>query len=255
MDSTMSKNSNDLQVEHLLKLSRIIHRLKSPRITNMDLHETVIEDLKKGDLTATERLLTVVFWDIKNFSSLCDILKTHTTLLVPFLRDFLELARNIICERSGILDKFLGDGVMALFEFQSNDNNYTNDAICAVRAAVELREGFKELESKWVNIWKKHVPQKISIGLKCGINTGYATVDNIGTKKRAQFTAIGNTVNIASRLKDISDRDQIIVSACTKLKIANQFELRRLGVVSNLKNISGSFEIFNVLNQICVPNR
>lgn len=132
MDSTMSKNSNDLQVEHLLKLSRLINRLKSPRITNTDLHETVIEDLKKGDLTATERLLTVVFWDIKNFSSLCDILKTHTTLLVPFLREFLELARNIICERSGTLDKFLGDGVMALFEFQSNDNNYTNDAVRGV---------------------------------------------------------------------------------------------------------------------------
>lgn len=131
MDSTMSKNSNDLQVEHLLKLSRLINRLKSPRITNTDLHETVIEDLK-GDLTTTERLLTVVFWDIKNFSSLCDILKTHTTLLVPFLREFLELARNIICERSGILDKFLGDGVMALFEFQSNDNNYTNDAVRGV---------------------------------------------------------------------------------------------------------------------------
>ena len=128
----MSKNSNDLQVEHLLKLSRLINRLKSPRITNTDLHETVIEDLKKGDLTATERLLTVVFWDIKNFSSLCDILKTHTTLLVPFLREFLELARNIICERSGILDKFLGDGVMAVFEFQSNDNNYTNDAVRGV---------------------------------------------------------------------------------------------------------------------------
>ncbi len=132
MDSTMSKNSNDLQVEHLLKLSRLINRLKSPRITNTDLHETVIEDLKKGDLTATEQLLTVVFWDIKNFSSLCDILKTHTTLLVPFLREFLELARNIICERSGILDKFLGDGVMAVFEFQSNDNNYTNDAVRGV---------------------------------------------------------------------------------------------------------------------------
>jgi adenylate cyclase len=133
MDSTMSKNSNDLQVEHLLKLSRSINRLKSPRITKTDLHETVIEGLnKKGDLTASEKLLTVVFWDIKNFSSLCDILKTHTTLLVPFLREFLELARNIICERSGILDKFLGDGVMALFEFQSNDNNYTNDAVRGV---------------------------------------------------------------------------------------------------------------------------
>ena len=129
-NSTMSKNSNDLQVEQLLKLSRLINRLKRPRITNTDLHETVIEGLnKKGDLTATEKLLTVVFWDIKNFSSLCDILKTHSTLLVPFLREFFELARNIICERSGVLDKFLGDRVMALFGFQNKNNNYTNDAI------------------------------------------------------------------------------------------------------------------------------
>lgn len=129
MDSIMSKNSSDLEVEHLLKLSRLINRLKSPKITKTDLHETKIEGLnKKGDLTATEKLLTVVFWDIKNFSSLCDILKTHA-LHVPLLQEFLELARNIICERSSILDKFLGDGVMAFFEFQNNDNNYTNDGV------------------------------------------------------------------------------------------------------------------------------
>jgi class 3 adenylate cyclase len=129
MDSIMSKNSSDLEVEHLLKLSRLINRLKSPKITKTDLHETIIEGLnKKGDLTTTEKLLTVVFCDIKNFSSLCDILKTHA-LHVPLLREFLELARNIICERSSILDKFLGDGVMAFFEFQNNDNNYTNDGV------------------------------------------------------------------------------------------------------------------------------
>jgi class 3 adenylate cyclase len=129
MDSIMSKNSSDLEVEHLLKLSRLINRLKSPKITKTYLHETIIEGLnKKGDLTATEKLLTVVFWDIKDFSSLCDILKTHA-LHVPLLREFLELARNIICERSSILDKFLGDGVMAFFEFQNNDNNYTNDGV------------------------------------------------------------------------------------------------------------------------------
>jgi class 3 adenylate cyclase len=129
MDSIMSKNSSDLEVEHLLKLSRLINRLRSPKITKTDLHETIIEGLnKKGDLTATEKLLTVIFWDIKNFSSLGDILKTHA-LHVPLLREFLELARNIICERSSRLDKFLGDGVMAFFEFQNKDNNYTNDGV------------------------------------------------------------------------------------------------------------------------------
>ena len=91
----MSKNSNDLQVEPLLKLSRLTNKLRS-RTTNTDLHKSIIEGLyKKGDLTTTEKLLTVVFWDIKNFPSLCDILKTHSTLLVPFLREFFELARII----------------------------------------------------------------------------------------------------------------------------------------------------------------
>src|SRR5437588_2453494 len=120
----MYKNPYDLQLEHLPKLSRLINKL----------NEMITESrYKRGDLTTREKkLLTVVFWDIKNFSSLCDILKTHSTLLVLFLREFLELARNIICERSGILDKFLGDGVMAVFEFQSNDNNYTNDAVRGV---------------------------------------------------------------------------------------------------------------------------
>lgn len=113
-NSTMSRKSNDLQVEQLLKLSRLINNLR-PRITNTDLHKSIIEGLyKKGDLTTTEKLLTVVFWDIKNFPSLCDILKTHSTLLVPFLGEFFGQARNIICER-----------VMALFGFQSRDNNYT----------------------------------------------------------------------------------------------------------------------------------
>jgi adenylate cyclase len=59
--------------------------------------------------------------------------------------------------------------------------------------------------------------------LKCGINTGYAIVGNIGTKKRAQFTAVGTTVNIASRLADICNSGQIIVSATTKSKVSNQF--------------------------------
>jgi class 3 adenylate cyclase len=200
-------------------------------------------------LTTRERYLTVVFWDIKNFSSLCDILKTHSALLVPFLREFFEIANQIICQQGSILNEFLGDGLMAIFGMQSRDRNCADDAICAVLAAIELRKRFNCLETKWFNIWSQYVAQNISIGLKCGINSGYARVDNIGTKKRAQFTAIGSTINIARRLVDMSDSSQIIITSSTKLKIANQFEAKRLGVVNDLKNIPGSFEIFNVIKK------
>ena len=77
-------------------------------------------------------LLTVVFWDIKGFSNLCEILKTHSTLLVPFLREFFEMTRKIIFEYGGVSDKYMGDGVMALFGFESKGEEGTANAICAV---------------------------------------------------------------------------------------------------------------------------
>src|SRR6266852_3743315 len=159
------------------------------------------------------------------------------------------MARETIFEHGGVLDKYVGDGVMGLFGFESKAGESTGNAICAVAAALELKERFKDLQAKWIRIWEKHVPHKITIGLKCGINTGYAIVGNIGTKKRAQFTAVGTTVNIASRLADICDSGQIIVSTTTKSKISDQFELESLGTLADLKNIHGPFEIFAVLKK------
>ncbi len=227
-EGTMSRNTTDLHLGNLSELNA--HLVNKPR------REGIV-------------LLTVVFWDIKGFSNLCDILKTHSTLLVPFLREFFETAREITFEYGGVLDKYMGDGVMGLFGFESKAEECTENAIYAVAAALELKERFKHLQLKWIDIWEKHVPHKIIIGLKCGINTGYAIVGNIGTKQRAQFTALGTTVNIASRLTDICDSGQIIVSATTKSKISNQFELKSLETLTDLKNIHGPFEIFSVLKR------
>ncbi len=116
-----------------------------------------------------------------------------------------------------------------------------------LRQLLELKALFKELQAKWIRIWEKHVPHTITIGLKCGINTGYTIVGNIGTKRRTQFTALGSTVNIASRLTNICNSGRIIVSATTKSKILNQFELKSLGIVTELRNIYGPFEIFSMI--------
>jgi adenylate cyclase len=225
----MSQNTTDLRLEDLPELNA--HLIKK-----------------------TERdgivLLTVVFWDIKGFSNLCDILKTDSISLLPFLKEFFDMTREIIFEYGGVSDKYMGDGVMALFGFRRKSQDCsTENATCAVGAALELRERFKDLQAKWINLWEKHVPYKITIGLKCGINTGYAIIGNIGTKKRVQFTAVGTTVNIASRLADICDSGQIIVSTTTKSIISNQFELKSLGTLTDLKNIHGPFEIFTVLQK------
>jgi class 3 adenylate cyclase len=226
----MSQNPTDLRLEDL-----------------PELNGHPINKVKKEERTV---LLTVVFWDIRGFSNLCNILNTDSTSLVLFLKEFFDMTSEIIFEYAGVSDKYMGDRVMALFGSQSKAKDCsTENAICAVQAALKLRERFKDLQTKWIDIWEKHIPHKITIGLKCGINTGYAIVGNIGTKKRAQFTALGTTVNIASRLADICNSQQIIVSTTTKSKISNQFELKSLGTLTDLKNIHGQFEIFTVLRK------
>jgi len=244
-------NNPSFQLGRIVNLSRLRNNIT--RLMNSHFCDNTSAELNytEPNLKYTEKIMTVAFWDIKNFSLLCETLKTHPKLIVLFLREFLELARRIICEQDGTIDTFLGDGVMALFGFHDQaKNSASNAAICAVISALQMRDAFSKLQSRWVKSWNEHVPNKISIGLKCGINTGYATFDNLGTAQRTQFTVVGNTVNLARRLTDISDSGQIIISRSTKSKVQDRFELTRIGVVTDLKNIQGSYEIFDVVKSI-----
>ena len=248
----MCDNPVCLQLGSALKIPpsrNIIKRLVNPLSRN---NKSLELNYRNPNPKYAEKILTVVFWDIKNFSILCNILKSHPSLLVSFLREFLEMARYVIYKHDGRLDKFLGDGAMALFGFHGQTkNSTTNAAICAVVSALQLRDAFNSRQSDWITLWNGYVPDRISIGLKCGINTGYAaTFDHIESVHRTQFTVVGNTVNIARRLTDICDSSQIIISGGIESKIRNQFEISRVGIVTDLKNIQGSYEIFNVHNRI-----
>ena len=199
-----------------------------------------------------DRLITIVFWDIQGFSALCYSLEINPVLLTLFLKEFFDTATQIILDHGGVVDKFLGDGVMALFGtdcLRNHGHDGADSATCAVSAAIEFRERFRILKIKWMGIWQKYIPSQINVGLKCGLNTGYATVGNIGTKKYDHFTAVGATVNLADRLANLSNNDEIIISVTTKSNILNNFELQELGVVGHLKNIPGSFEVYSVIKK------
>jgi class 3 adenylate cyclase len=194
-----------------------------------------------------QKIVTIVFWDIQGFSVLCYSLEISPILLTLFLKDFFDAAIQIVSRYDGVVDKFLGDGVMALFGAQSNSHRTTgNSASCAIKAALELREQFMILRQKWLEIWQQYIPYQIDIGLKCGINTGNASVGTLGIKQHDYFTAFGINVNLTKRLADLSVDNEIVISLTTKSKVFEQFELRRRGAVSTLKNIPGSFEAFSV---------
>src|SRR5580658_497366 len=200
------------------------------------------------------RTVTICFWDIRGFSLMCEILKAHPTLIAGFLRDYCDAAAKVIFKHSGVLDKFIGDGVMALFGVLHNGSEEGRlDAVAAVRAACELRVAFESVLGRWIEQWKLYTPHKIAIGLACGIHTGEALVGNVGTDFRDQFTALGPNVNFASRIEARSKPGQILISQSTEVRIRDKARLEAAGEISDIKNIPGRFSLFSVLDSTQLP--
>ena len=212
----------------------------------------VLEQIRDPELvTMQNKILTIVFWDLSGFSVLCEKLKSHKELIVEFLREYFSEAAVIIQKHKGVLDKFMGDGIMAFFGYKDTDanDNGRKGAISAVKAAIELRNFFDEMKLEWINLWiTKTDQQVISTDLRCGMNTGNVLVGLILTDVRDQFTTIGSNVNLASRLESVANKDQIIVSPSTKIRIKDQFSPRTIPIerpIKGFENISECYEIID----------
>jgi class 3 adenylate cyclase/plastocyanin len=212
----------------------------------------VLEQIRDLELvTLQNKILTIVFWDISGFSILCEKLKTHKELIVEFLREYFSEAAVIIQKHKGVLDKFMGDGIMAFFGYKDSDvnDNGKKGAISAVNAAIELRDFFDEMKLEWINLWiTKTGQQDIFSDLRCGMNTGYVLVGLILTEVRDQFTTVGSNVNLASRLESVANKDQIIVSPSTKIRLEDQFNLKTIPIerpIKGFENISECYEIID----------
>jgi class 3 adenylate cyclase/plastocyanin len=213
----------------------------------------VLEQIRDPELvTLQNKILTIVFWDISGFSILCEKLKNHKELIVEFLREYFSEAAVIIQKHKGVLDKFMGDGIMAIFGYKDSDvnDNGKKGAISAVNAAIELRDFFDEMKLEWINLWiTKTGQQEIFTDLRCGMNTGYVLVGLILTEVRDQFTTVGSNVNLASRLESVANKDQIIVSPSTKIRIEDQFNLKTISIERPIKGFENLAECYEMIDK------
>lgn len=192
--------------------------------------------------------VTICFWDIRGFSRFSESLKTHPELISGFLREYFDLASGAIFEHGGVLDKFIGDGVMALFGVVNPaDQEGREDAAQALNAASALANRFDALVENWKGRWEMVTPEEITIGLGCGINTGEVLVGNIGGSQRHQFSALGTPVNFAQRLEARANAGQILVSNSTWARLKDRFVFRNAGVMDDIKNIPGTFHVHELV--------
>ncbi|MGQ0793604.1 MAG: CHASE2 domain-containing protein [Deltaproteobacteria bacterium] len=166
----------------------------------------IMSDPNKLKLGGELKTVSILFSDIRGFTTLSE--KLSPEMLVSLLNEYLSPMTKIVLDERGTLDKYIGDAVMAIFGAPVDLPDHQK-RICA--AALRMIERLKELNPAWE---KMGFP---SIAIGVGINTGEAIVGNMGADIRFQYTAIGDTVNLASRLEGLNKYydTQIIVSKTT----------------------------------------
>jgi adenylate cyclase len=199
-------------------------------------------------LALRSQVVTITFWDIRGFSKLSESLGHHPRLVSDFLREYLDAAASVIFQYDGVLDKFIGDGVLGLFgALDAPADEGVSDAQHAVGAAERLRTVFGELLSTWEDRWAMYTPHLIDVGLGCGIHTGEVLVGNVGSGARDQFTVLGPHVNFAKRLEARAGKGEILISAPTEARVRGRIEAADAGILDGVKNIPGEFRMFSVV--------
>jgi len=179
----------------------------------------VKELLEKPDsfrLGGINQTITVLFADIRGFTAFSEAEKPER--VVSLLNKYFTAMTEVIFEHGGTLDKYLGDGLMAIFGAPTASDK---DADNAVKTAVAMQNKLVELNSEL----KISGFKEISIGI--GLHTGVATIGYIGSEKRSEYTAIGDTVNLASRLESAAAGGQILISEATGRACKESFQIRK----------------------------
>lgn len=197
--------------------------------------------------------LTISFWDISGFSRLCNELTDMPSHVVSFLNEYFDEGSKIINGRRGILDKFIGDGIMAYFGYQRRDDGPYD----ALMAAIKFRESFHKIKKRYTDFWLKEHGKQIKINLKCGIHSGYVFFGLLETERRKQITVIGHTANFASRLEHAAENDEILVSEQLKNITENSFSFEPKNLneedMKAFEEIKSAFKLSGVKQALVSP--
>lgn len=195
----------------------------------------LVENPEKYQLGGVNKRVTVLFCDVRGFTKLAHRARPDT--IVDLLNILFTAMAAEIFEHHGTLNKYIGDGLMALFGAPLGTDH---DAANAVAAAVGMQQRIVEVNEQ---LAAKNLP---TVRLGIGINTGEATVGVIGAHERSEYTAIGDTVNIASRVEGIAQPGEILVTATTAQELGGAFTLSPPQHVS-VKNIDEPVQIHSVV--------
>ena len=185
------------------------------------------EQLRLG---GERREITVLFTDIRGFTTMSENLDPEA--LVKLLHDFLNPMSNIIINQGGTIDKYMGDAIMALFGAPLTQTDHPR---LACRAALEMVASLAALNQTWAE--QGRPPLRVGVG----VNTGPVAVGNMGSDRLFDYTAVGDNVNLASRLEGLNKYygTSILVSDTTAKALEHSFILRDIDLVRVKGKVQG----------------
>lgn len=204
---------------------------------SQDIMKNVVQNIDDIKLGGKRANVTVLFADIRGFTSMSE--KMSAEEVSKILNEYFTEIEPIITKYNGVINKFIGDAVMAIFGEPIPDINHP---LNAVKCAYAMLKKVEELQDKWIFEGKP----KIEIGI--GINTGEAFVGNIGSEKRLEYTVIGDTVNLASRIESYNKvyHTNFLVSSSTYSYITKVADVIKISEVS-IRGKSKKMDIYEVL--------
>jgi adenylate cyclase len=216
------------------------------------LVERLAQSPKQLVLGGEERIMTVLFSDVRDFTAISETYKDNPTGLTALMNRFLTPLTNAIIARNGTIDKYIGDAVMAFWNAPLDDPSQESDACHAALDMLDCVDALNQERKQEASTSGAHfVP--ISIGI--GINTGRCTVGNMGSDLRFQYTVMGDTVNLASRLEGQTKTHGLstIIGSRTAAAVADQFALLEIELI-RVKGKSEPELIYTIVGRTDVAN-
>jgi class 3 adenylate cyclase len=221
---------NALLHENKLREERIKSNLE--RYVPARLVQAILQSNGEISLAPVRKEITVLFSDIRNFTSQCEELEPE--MVVGYLNEYFTHMVDVIFHHQGTVNKFVGDMIVALFGAPSvvEDNQ-----ACAIKAAISMQQRIQTIPIPWIR-------ENFRTGI--GISSGKVIVGNIGSPQHMDYTAIGDEVNTASRLQSIAQGGQILVTRSVYEATHDCFQFKNFGSM-NVKGKKNAIEVFEVV--------
>lgn len=226
--------------EKIEKEGRIRARLEryhSPSIVNRILHSTEAALSNEFSLSVQERDVSILFADIVGFTPMAE--KMAPSRVALLLNDYFSEMTEIIFKHEGTLDKYIGDAIMAIF---GAPNPMEDHAFQAVLTGLDMLQRLHEINENRL--------AESRFAIRIGINSGKAMAGDIGSSKRMEYTVLGNTVNLASRIESTACKaNQLCIGHTTYERVKSRFECACLGPI-HLKGITAEMPIYHVIRRL-----